>query len=97
MPGTEIRVLLEKPADIFRDLKWIECVDSSFEYAGTFDVFFALDTAKERLGGAEKFFESAGKTINIDHHISNGAGCADVNVVIPHASSTSEVLYELME
>lgn len=97
MPETEIRVFLEQPSDVFRDMKNIEDADSTFTDSGSFDVFFAMDCGKERLGGAEKFFDGADKTINIDHHISNRAGCGDVNVVVPEASSTSEVLYELLE
>ncbi len=97
LPDTEVRVFLEKPSDIFADMKDFDQIDSSFEDQGSFDVFFCLDANKERLGGAVKYFESAGKTINIDHHISNAQGCGDVNVVAPKASSTAEVLFELME
>lgn len=97
LPDTEVKVFLEKPSDVFSDMKDFEDIDSSFAEEGTFDVFFVLDTNKERLGGAAKYFETAGKTINIDHHISNSAGCGDINVVEPHASSTAEVLFGLME
>ena len=97
LPQAQICVFLEKPSDVFQELKHIGDIDSEFSDQGTFDVFFAMDTAKERLGGARKYFETAGKTINIDHHISNSQGCGDVNVVEPRASSTAEVLYEQME
>lgn len=96
MPEAEVKVFLEKPADVFHDLARIEEIDSTFEYNGVFDVFFVLDTSKDRLGGAEKFFDSAHKRINIDHHISNSKGCGDVNVVYPQASSTAEVVYEIL-
>lgn len=97
LPEAEVSVFLEKPSDVFRNLKYMEEADSVFADRRPFDVFFALDTAKERLGGAEKYFDLARKTINIDHHISNRAGCGDVNVVLPEASSTCEVLFGLME
>lgn len=97
MPETEIKLFLEQPSNVFRDMKQIGDIDSTFEYDGVFDVFFILDTTKDRLGGAEKFFLSAAKTVNIDHHISNSSGCGDMNVVIPEASSTAEVLYGLLE
>lgn len=97
LPDTEVKVFLEKPSDVFADMKDFDQIDSKFEDEGTFDVFFALDCSKDRLGGAEKYFASAGKTINIDHHISNANGCADVNVVEPHAGATAEVLYGLFE
>ncbi|MCD7824774.1 MAG: DHHA1 domain-containing protein, partial [Clostridiaceae bacterium] len=47
------------------------------------------------LGQAEKAFYQAGKTVCIDHHISN-KGYAGTNYVVPGASSTCEVLYDLM-
>lgn len=34
--------------------------------------------------------------MHIDHHISNVPGCGDVNLVVPDASSTAEVLYGLI-
>lgn len=71
LPEAEVSVFLEKPSDVFRNLKYIEEADGLFEDRRPFDVFFALDTTKERLGGAEKYFELAHKTVNIDHHISN--------------------------
>lgn len=59
-------------------------------------MFFCLDTAADRLGGAEEYFHAAAKKINIDHHVSN-SGCGDVNYVIPEASSTSELIYNLID
>lgn len=97
MPETEVRLFLEKPSDVFQDLKYIGEIDSTFTDSGSFDVFFALDTNKARLGDAEKFFDAADKTVNIDHHLSNAGGCGDVNVVCPEVSSTAEVLFELLE
>lgn len=97
LPDCRIKVFLEKPSDVFADMKDFDKIDSSFEEESVFDVFFALDCSKERLGGAEKYFASAKKTINIDHHISNAAGCGMRNVVEPAASSTAEVLFGLLE
>ena len=56
-----------------------------------------LFTEKTRLGMAEKFFDRAGKRINIDHHVSNESGCGDVNYVVTDASSTSELIYQVIE
>ena len=95
-PESVIKVFLEKPSETFSVIKGVETIDSLFETEETFDVFFALDCAKDRLGGAEKLFERAGKTINIDHHISNKEGCGMVNYVVANASSTSELIYELI-
>lgn len=92
-PGAKVQVLLEKPADIFSCIKDVEEIHTDFTTdIACFDVFFALDTSKDRRGEAEKYFDSAKKKINIDHHISN-KGCGDVNDIVPDASSASELVY----
>jgi len=61
------------------------------------DLFMALDCSDpERLGDARPYFEKAESTINIDHHISN-LYYAGINCVDAKSSSTSEVIYELMD
>lgn len=97
VPNAEVKLFLETPPDCFGHLKYLNEIDSTYEWNGDFDVFFALDTASDRLGKAEDFFKNAKKKINIDHHISNEKGCGDVNVVKPKAGSTAEVLFGLME
>ena len=96
MPEAEVKVLLEKPAEIFNEIKGFEEIDSDFADKVPFDIFFVLDTAADRLGGAEKYFRSAGKRINIDHHVSN-TGTGDINLVMPSVGSTCEILFDLME
>ena len=96
-PKAEVKLFLETPPECFCYLKYLSEIDSEYADEEPFDVFFALDCAADRLGGAEGFFRNAKKKINIDHHISNKDGCGDINVVVPHAGSTSEVLYELLE
>ncbi len=96
-PSAEIEVLLEKPADIFSCIRGVNEIHTDFTtQVENFDVFFALDTAKDRLGEGEKYFDGAKKKINIDHHVSNG-GSGDVNYIMPGASSTSELVYDLIE
>ena len=95
-PDADLKLFLEPAPDSLGHLP-LELIDSSYCYEGTFDVYFALDAAVDRIGDAEAFFASAKKKINIDHHISNAAGCGDVNVVNPKAGSTAEVLFALME
>lgn len=96
LPDAEVKVFLEKPAEIFREMKGYEEIDSAFLAEPPFDVFLALDSSADRLGDAEKYFRAAGKTINIDHHISN-PGCGDVNEIRPETGSTCEVLYDLFD
>ena len=97
-PDAQIQVMLEKPADIFSCISCIEEIHSDFKpITEEFDVFIALDSEKSRIGEAEKFFDRAGKRINIDHHISNAKGSGDVNYVVPSASSASELVYDVIE
>lgn len=95
LPDAHIKVFLEKPSDIFSEIKGYEEIDSRFEDEEPYDVFFCLDCAEERLGQAAKYFSQSAKTVNIDHHVSN-KGCGDVNYVYPGASSTSELIYDLI-
>ena len=93
-PNAKVQALLEKPADIFSCIKDIDEIHSDFTTeVEKFDVFFALDTAKERLGEAEKYFDQAVKKINIDHHVSNG-GSGDINYIVPGASSTIGIIHD---
>lgn len=97
-PQATIQAMLEKPADIFSCIEGIEELTTDFiPVTDCFDVYIALDCEKSRLGAAEDFFERAGKRINIDHHISNATGSGDVNFVVPEASSTCELVYDVME
>ncbi len=96
LPAVQVKVFLERPADIFSKIKGFGEIDSSFPEEEAFDVFFVLDCSWDRLGGAEKYFHSAAKTINIDHHVSN-TGSGDICEIRPKAGSTCEVLYDLME
>lgn len=96
LPKAYIKLFLETPPAIFRELKCFDEIDSAFEEDTIFDVFFSLDGVSDRMGGAEKYFHTAKKTIHIDHHISNN-GCGTVNYLRPQASSTSELIYDLME
>lgn len=96
MPDAELKIFLEKTADIFANLNGFGDIITDFPAEEPFDVFFALDCNEERLGDAAVYFRAAKKKINIDHHVSN-TGCGDVNLVRPEVGSTCEVLYELME
>ncbi len=97
LPEAIIDVFLEEPADIFNCIAQISQIHSDFKSeVDSYDVFFALDTVKERMGAAEGFYDRAKKKINIDHHISN-SGCGDVNYIVPEASSTCELIYDCID
>jgi phosphoesterase RecJ-like protein len=62
-----------------------------------FDVLIALDCADvNRLGSGQLLFKRAKHTVCIDHHETN-AGFAKYNYIEPHASSTSELVFKLIE
>lgn len=65
-------------------------------YDGIADLFISMDCGDiERLGNAKKNFMGANMSANIDHHISNNM-FGDINIVNPKASSTSEIVYEII-
>lgn len=99
-PEKEVKVFLEKPADIFsciRGFDEIVVLGKEAPEGEPFDLFFAVDCAKERMGAAQKLFETAKETVNIDHHVSNAKGTGKYNYIYPEASSASELVYELAE
>ena len=96
MPWIEVKVFLETPSSVFDCIFGWEAIDSVMDSAEVFDVFMAFDTTSDRLGAAEAIFHNAKRTVNIDHHISN-LGCGDINIVVPDAASTCEVVYELLD
>ena len=96
-PQTEICVYLEEFQESFHFLEGADQVCHSCEEDREYDLFIALDSGdKERLGEAAKYFETAKRTVCIDHHISN-EGYADWNHIVPDASSASELVYEFLE
>mgnify|MGYP002854531258 CR=1 FL=1 len=98
MPDTVVEVYLENPIPtIFDDEAGYDEIISEFPDGIVFDVYFSLDCNRERLGGTGKYFDSAKKRINIDHHESNKKGVGDVNEVEPEISSTCELLYKLFD
>lgn len=94
-PQLLVRVFLEEIPASFHFLKGTE--EICHEGVDTqFDLFFTLDCAdKNRLGFAAEMYEQAKKRVCIDHHISNDA-FADENMIVPHASSTAELVYRVL-
>ena len=93
----QVDVYLEPFGSEFMILTGTDKIKHSIEGETEYDLFISLDCGSlDRLGKALKLFQSAKKTMNIDHHISNNL-FAEVNHVVDDASSTCEVLYELME
>jgi len=94
-PQKTVDLYLEKPSSIFSCLPGFEEIVREHTKK-TYDLFFAMDSSSEdRLEYVADLFMDAKNTICIDHHISN-THYADATHVIPEASSTAEVLYELI-
>ena len=69
--GKRITVFLEKPSGIYSYLKGFSEIDSMYGYR-KLNVCFSLDcSTPDRLGDGFSLFDSADRTVCIDHHISN--------------------------
>ena len=96
-PDLSVDVYLEHVRPEFYYIKKVEQVKHEWDEKKKYDLFILLDTSTEdRIGVAAEAFAQAKQTICIDHHISN-PGFADINHIVPDASSASETLYELLE
>lgn len=95
-PDKKIEVYIEKIPSCFEGIDGADDYDFSFsKFVPT--AYILLDATPDRMGAGEKMFKEAKKTINIDHHISNAEGCGDVNYIDPYASSTSELVYRIID
>lgn len=96
-PEITAKVYLEQIPNAYQT---IAGVDEVMHQAGTeteADLFFCLDCADEqRLGEFAVLCKHAKRTVCIDHHISNG-GFADRNYIVPEASSTSELVFKILD
>ncbi len=96
-PDTEADVRLEEVPETYSLVPGTGEILTRYDDNKVYDLFIALDASdEERLGEAAGYFETAGHRVCIDHHISNPL-YADDNLVVPSASSTSEILTDLMD
>lgn len=94
--GKQVWVSLEKYNKKFHVIPGNELV-AECPAGITPGLFAALDCAdKQRIGGAVEAFAKAPVTVCIDHHATN-TGLADYNFIMPNASSTSELIYHLVQ
>lgn len=96
-PNIQVDAYLE---DIPKALYYINGVDqvkSVVDENIKYDLFISLDCGDiDRLGFALPLFNKAKITFCVDHHISN-VGYADINFIIPTASSTCELVYQMID
>lgn len=97
VPDMQVSVYLEQPGEEFSYLCGYSDIKNTLEDGMRFDAFVVLDCSSiDRIEPFANGFKNAAKTICIDHHISNN-NFADVNEVVPDASSACEVLYDVLE
>lgn len=92
-----VEVYLEEIPEKFRFIKETENVKHEIPEGKKYNLFICLDCGDiERLGFSGPLCENAEHTLCIDHHVSN-TGFAEENRIVPDASSTSELVYELLD
>lgn len=96
-PGIEADVYLETPRSVFGYIEGLADAKAACPEEKDYDLLVLLDvSSRERIGVAGPLLARAGKTVCIDHHVTNQGLCT-VNHILPRASSTCEVLYDLLE
>ena len=89
--------MLERVTDKLSFLAGFDKICHGYDTGIDYDIVFSLDSATlERIGDAVPYFEKAGHTINIDHHISNPS-FAKENYVYGGLSSACEALYAFLD
>lgn len=95
-PEKKVDLYLEPIPKSFYFLNGTDQIQHVADSDKIYDLYISLDCGDEgRLGFAQEMFKKAKSTFCVDHHISN-KGFADVNYVVPEASSTSELIYHLI-
>ncbi len=92
---TVIDVILEEAREEFACIKGFDEI-RRYPRRQAYDVFMVIDCDPERCGDSYPGYEKAKKTINIDHHLTSKE-ISDVNYIFPHASSASELVFELLD
>lgn len=96
-PQIDTDVYLEPVPESYRMITGTDEVKSEIAAQEPYDLFICLDCGDEqRLGFSAPLFDAAKETLCIDHHVSNDA-FADSNYIVPDASSTSELVYRLLD
>lgn len=95
-PQKEVTVYLEEIPNTLKFMKGTDAIVHEAEDK-VYDLYIALDCGDlGRLGFASPMFEKAKHTFLVDHHLSNQS-FADENVIHPDASSTSELIFDLLD
>ena len=96
-PQMDTDVYLEYIPEAYRFIQDTEAARHDITPGQVYDLFICLDCGdEERLGFSAPLFRDAGQTCCIDHHASNRS-FADINEIVPDASSTAELVYDMLE
>lgn len=96
-PKLQIDVYLQPVADCYKMISGTEVIRHEIDEEKQYDLFICLDCGDvQRLGFSAPLFQKAKRTLCIDHHVSNEA-FADENDIVADASSTSELVYRLLD
>jgi phosphoesterase RecJ-like protein len=97
-PGiSELDLYLEKAPSELQFLKGVAESRQEAVPGKCYDLFITCDASEyERIAVAKDLYDLAKLRVSIDHHITN-TGFADVNHIIPDASSCAEVLTGLFD
>lgn len=91
----KVDILLEPISEKFKFLQGADCI--SQEEEGPYDLFIAVDCSDTgRLTKYAHLVEDASYTVCIDHHFTN-MGYGDERYIYPQASSTCEVIAQLLD
>ena len=96
-PEKEVTLFLEPVQDKFSFLKYADQIIQEKKIDGPYDLFFSLDCSDtDRLHNFKGYFEEAKYKICVDHHFTN-EGFGDLRFIVPDASSTCEVLFDMFD
>ena len=96
-PEIETDLYLEEIPEAFQMMGHRDVPKHEIVEGKVYDLFISLDCGDERrLGFSEPVFQNAKETLCVDHHVSNES-FADTNYIVPDASSTSELVFRLLD
>ena len=95
-PDKRVQVYLQEFSDVFMFLNGASEVKHETDDE-TYDLFMSLDCGDpDRFTPFAQYYETANRTLCIDHHISN-KGFGDVCYVEPQACSAAEAIFKLLD
>lgn len=96
-PEKEVDIYLEEIPNVYKFIEATNDIKHEIPTDKRYDLYICLDCGDEdRLGFSLPLFRQAKKTFCIDHHISNQEFALE-NYVVAEASSTSELVYQLLD